>query len=113
MKYPNNIYDWRIIIVGEQDLRPKLLDIANAISTAKKWDWIKKISPPKNQNYGFWRDTNIFEIEKHMVYTKSHTASSFNYCMKQMKIIAKNGFDKWNNPTIKNKKNVKVTDRGK
>ena len=53
------------------------------------------------------------EEEEDMVYTKSHTASSFNYCMKQMKIIAKNGFDKWNNPTIKNKKNVKVADRDK
>ena len=98
MTYPPNIYDWRIIIHGEEDLRPKLLDIANAITKAKKWKWLKKISPPKNQNYGYWRDTNIFAIEKNMTFGKTHNAQTFNYCMKQMKYIAINGFDKWNNP---------------
>ena len=95
MKYPQDIAKWRKITVYDEDFRPELIDMANAISKSELWDWMKNESCPEGQGYMYWGHKNISIIENNLTYNP-HSGASFGYCMRQMQFIAKNGFEEWN-----------------
>jgi hypothetical protein len=105
MDYSNNYNEWRVIVIGQSDIRPLLLTIANAISHHKLWEWVKNYKLDRGFNYNSCKNKNITKIK---VYIKNInkifnniSGSVFNYCMKQMYIISVNGFENWNNLQFK------------
>ena len=95
MEYPQDIEKWRMVTVYEIDFRPQLLDMANAVTEAKLWNWFKNESPPKEQGYMNWGHDNINKIENNLA-DNPHSGATFGYCMRQMQAIAKQGFENWN-----------------
>ena len=102
MNYSNNYNEWRIIVVGETDIRPILLGFADSISKNNLWDWIKLYNVPKGYTFCSCKNKNLLKIKNYLKKNKkilkinSINHNIFNYCMRQMKLIAQNGFDNWN-----------------
>jgi hypothetical protein len=103
MNYSQNYNDWRIIVVGNQDLRPLLLGFANSITNNNLWGWIKVYNAPKGYTFCNCKNKNISKIKNNLKKNKQTLKincinhNTFNYCMKQMQLIALGGFDNWNN----------------
>lgn len=97
MNYSQNYNEWRVIVINSKDLRPVLLDMANSITKNELWDWLKNFELKKGTTYGFCRSKNIIKIKNDLKLKKFHNERIFSYCMKQMKFISVNDFDKWNN----------------
>tara|TARA_A100001015_G_scaffold228077_1_gene257715 strand:- start:1889 stop:2191 length:303 start_codon:yes stop_codon:yes gene_type:complete len=94
MNYSKDIKGWRKITVYDTDFRYCLLDMADTITRLKLWNWFKNQQNPKS-GYNFWNHKNIQKISNNLK-NNNHSGATFGYCIKQMHLISKNGFEKWN-----------------
>ena len=81
-RYPSNIFDWPPIYIHQNDFRPKLINIANAITNLKLWD--RLLDFPNNDCHSL--------IKKNVI-NDNHTEFTFDYSMRCMENIKRNGFD--------------------
>jgi len=95
--YPNDLSKWRYVDVYGIDFRPSLKDMADTTTNLGLWSWFKTESPPENSGYTYWGHENVNKISNNLK-NNDHSGATFGYCMRQIQYIAKNGFDKWNNP---------------
>ena len=95
MEFPQDISQWRNIVVYGEDFRPSLLDMANTVTRLNLWDWFKNESPPENKGYMFWSHQNCILISDGLK-NNNHSGATFAHCMRCMQGIAKEGFEKWN-----------------
>ena len=89
--YPDDLSKWRYVDVYGMDFRPSLKDMADTTTRLGLWSWFQTESPPEDCGYTYWRHENVNKVS-------DHSGATFGYCMRQIQYIAKNGFDKWNNP---------------
>jgi hypothetical protein len=99
--YPDNINEWHNVNVYGLDFRRNLLDMAQTTTRLNLWNWFKNESPPKNEGYHSWDHENVNKICEEL-YNNNHSGSTFGYCMYQMQIIARNGFETWNKVNVPN-----------
>jgi hypothetical protein len=97
VNYPSNINSWRFVEVYGTDFRPCLIDMANTTNRLGLWEWFRDEPPPSDSGYSFWNHANVNKISNGLE-DNNHSGATFSYCMRQMQYIAKNGFEKWNNP---------------
>ncbi len=68
-----------------------LYDMFCAITQANQWDWLSKYEAPKDRGVIFSAAPELMQIDSFIEY-KDHNDSSYDWCMRQMQMIAKYGF---------------------
>ena len=73
-----------------------ILNICNAATEHKLWEWLGTENPPEDKGYVFWDHPNIKIIENDKeVYSDAHSGATCGCSMRNAQYIAKYGFDKW------------------
>ena len=81
--------------------------MAASITRLELWDWFRTERPPENQGYSWWNHPNINKISNNLQddqgnFDNPHTGASFACSMRNMQVIAKEGFLKWKIQYLKN-----------
>jgi hypothetical protein len=67
-----------------------LFDMFEAITEAKKWEWLRTYEP--GRGFMFSDAPELKDIDKCLQY-QGHSGGSYGWCMRQMQVIAKEGFE--------------------
>ncbi len=71
-----------------------LKNMYDAITELNLWDWLKTFTPEDGKGFMFTQNNEITQIMLHnKVESDMHSGASFAWCMRQMEVIAKNGWD--------------------
>lgn len=82
--------------------RVMLKNMYDAITELNLWDWLRKFTPEENKGFMFTQNNKITQIITHnKVESDMHSGASFGFCMRQMEVIAKNGWDYYYESNIK------------
>jgi len=81
--------------------------MASTITRLELWDWFRNDSPPEDTGFMFWNHPNINKISEnlqddHGNLDNPHSGASFACSMRNMQVIAKEGFPTWKTKYIKN-----------
>lgn len=98
--YPLDFKQWKKTKVYGMDFREDLLDMAQTTTRLGLWGWFKTDNPPENTGYMYWEHENVNKISDGLT-CNYHSGATFSHAMRIIQYIAKNGFEKWNNPPHK------------
>lgn len=69
-----------------------LFDMFEAITEAKKWEWLRTYEPEEKRGFMFSDAPELKDIDKCLQY-EGHSGASYAWCMRQMQVIAKEGLE--------------------
>ncbi len=71
-----------------------LKNVYDAICELNLWEWLKTYTPDEDRGFMFSYSKEVNEIIQHSkVVSDRHSGASFAWCMRNMEVIAKNGWD--------------------
>jgi hypothetical protein len=71
-----------------------LKNMYEAIDELKLWDWLSTFTPEKKDGFMWSPASEISQIGNHpKVNSDGHTGASFAWCMRNMEVIAKKGWE--------------------
>lgn len=89
--YGNGDFDF----VRDQDTKDFLKSAHNAITLCELWNWMRIYEPPTNTGFIWSKTHELDRIQKQMRnddINSFHSASSYALIMRQMQLIAKDGY---------------------
>ncbi len=85
---------------GHSDER-MLKNTYDAITELELWDWLKYYTPIEDRGYMFSLSREIHRIQQHpKVISDLHSGASFAWCMRNMEVIAKDGWEHYSSNYI-------------
>ncbi len=81
--------------------------MAATVTRLELWDWFKEENPPEGEGYSWWGHENINKISDNLQDDQGnldnpHSGASFACSMRNIQVIAKEGFLVWKTQYIKN-----------
>jgi hypothetical protein len=96
LHYGNGEFDF----VRDDSTREFLKSAHRAISLCELWDWMRFYTPPPNTDFTWNKTPELNRINQQLwndPVNEYHSESSYDFIMREMEIIAKNGYNSYKN----------------
>ena len=85
-------------------MKRDLIELKKTIDVLELWPWFGEVSPPDSEGYMFWNHENMNKISAKLdeLYGNPHSGASWGIAMRNIQMIAREGFDVWKNAVESN-----------
>lgn len=91
--------------VTNSDYRALYKNMHGAITSTELWEWMQQFEPAEGKGFMFSTTPELDRIQAKMAedpVSSNHSGSSYGSMMRSMQYIAKNGYDKFKEESMKN-----------